>query len=196
MSNPIMIQTPQNGARLFKTLNLRQHVKLVASMAFAGLVLACAPAQAVEATTNTTPNRGSCSGVGFIWWSELLAPETEKLTDFYSKVMGWNTKVVDADDQTQEPSSPEDRYTIFLNGNQEVAGLMRANHPVAPHTGLGWFTYMEVEDVAATIEKVEANGGTILRDPMETENGDVIAVVNDPMGNVFGIVTPAQKPNC
>lgn len=196
MSNPFMTQTTQNGARPFKFPGFRHHAKAVASLAFAGLLLASAPAQAVEAATNTTPNRGSCSGVGFIWWSELLAPETEKLTDFYSKVIGWNTKVVDADDQTQEPSAPEDRYTIFLNGNQEVAGLMRANHPVAPHTGLGWFTYIEVADVDATIEKVEANGGTILRDPMETENGDVIAVVNDPMGNVFGIVTPVEKPNC
>jgi len=170
-------------------------------------MLAAAPAVAEPAATVATgpvvatapikaPGSGACSGGGYIWWSELLAPETEKLTDFYSKVIGWNIKVVDADDSARAPVTPDDRYTTFMNGDQAIAGLMKANHPVAVHSGLGWFTYIEVADVDEAIEKVEANGGSVLRPPAENENGDRIAVVNDPMGNVFGLVTPADEPSC
>lgn len=196
MSNSLVTPAPHNEASLFPNRDRHRTAKTIASLAIAGLLLACAPAQAVEAVPDEAPSAATCSSVGTIWWSELLAPETEKLTEFYSKVIGWKVKVVDAEDHTLPPRTPDDRYTTFSNGVEEVAGLMKANHPVAAHSGLGWFTYIEVADVEETIEKVEASGGTVLREPVETENGDEIAVISDPMGNVFGIVTPAERAGC
>lgn len=199
MSEPLTA-TPasRSGARLFHTLSLRRHASMFALLAISGAMLVCAPVGANEIAANRTPSSPpaaaaakTCSGA--IWWSELLAADTEKLTDFYSKVIGWNVKIVDAEDQSQPPSSPDNRYTIFSSGDDQVAGLMKANHPVAAHPGLGWFTYIQVADVDATAEKVEASGGSVLRHPVDTETGDRIAVVSDPMGNVFGIVTPAEK---
>ena len=57
-------------------------------------------------------------------WNELLTPETEKISNFYANVIGWKIKVTDAEDQQRPPANPENRYTIFLNGDQEVAGLV------------------------------------------------------------------------
>ena len=158
------------------------------------VLLATAPAQADQTTTTLTPSGpATCDGVGTIWFSELLAPETDRLTEFYAKVMGWTTRIVDAEDQRQPPTSAEDRYTIFLNDDEDVAGLMRANHPVAIHSGTGWFTYIQVADVHATSAMAQANGGTILRAPLETPEGHWIALISDPMGNKFGLVTPNKK---
>lgn len=197
MSNSQVTPAHHNGALPSSIRGLYRHTKVFGSLAIAGFILASAPAQAVEATPTQAPSAApACSGLGTIWWSELLAPETEKLTDFYANVIGWKVKVVDAENHTLPPRTPDDRYTTFSNGDAEVAGLMKANHPVAAHSGLGWFTYIEVADVDETIEKVEASGGSVLRDPVETEDGDEIAVISDPMGNVFGIVTPAGRPRC
>ena len=143
-----------------------------------------------------SPAQDSCSRPGSIWWNELLAPDTDKLTDFYSKVIGWKTKVVDAENQTMPARTPNDRYTVFMDGDQEIAGLMRANHPEAIHAGLGWFTYIQVENVESAVATAQANGGSVLRPIMETDDGNRIAVISDPMGNVFGLVTPAASKGC
>ena len=137
-----------------------------------------------------------CLRNGAIWWNELLAPETEKLTAFYAKVIGRKTKIVDVEDQRRPARSPQDRYTIFMDGDQEVAGLMRANHPEAIHSRAGWFTYIQVADVEVAAETAQAEGGTILREPTEISDGSNVAVVSDPMGNVFGLVTPPKKGPC
>jgi predicted enzyme related to lactoylglutathione lyase len=152
---------------------------------------AVAPAAAAAPQASTT-----CSRTATVWWSELLAPETERLTDFYAKVMGWNTKIVDAEDQSEPARTPDDRYTIFTDGVREVAGLMKANHPEAAHTALGWFTYMQVPDVEAAVAKAVQAGGKLLREPTESSEGHIIAVISDPMGNAFGLVTPANNNRC
>lgn len=199
MSNSFSTIASRIGASLIPARRSCQKTGTFAPLALAAaacVMFSGSPVQAVPTTDSPTAEKQTCSNVGSIWWSELLAPETEKLTDFYAKVIGWNVKVVDADDPTRPATTPDNRYTIFLGGDEEVAGLMKANHPLAAHSGVGWLTYIEVDDVEETIEKVIASGGTILREAWETENGDEIAVISDPMGNVFGIVTPAEKSSC
>lgn len=176
---------------------LRTSLSKFAIAGVAAALLAAAPAQADQTAPALTPSApATCDdGIGTIWFSELLSPETDRLTDFYAKVMGWTTRIVDAEDQRQPATTPEDRYTIFLNGDEDVAGLMKANHPVAIHSGTGWFTYMQVADVQATAAMAQAHGGTILRAPLETPEGHWIALISDPMGNKFGLVTP-KKTDC
>src|SRR5690606_28674578 len=149
-----------------------------------------APAQSVQA------GMSACTGGGYVGWNDLLTPETEKISIFYGNVIGWNINVTDGEYQQRPPANPENRYAIFLNGDQEVAGLMQANHPAAIHSGGGWFTYFQVADVDTAVAKVKLNGGTILRHPIETADGNRIALVSDPAGTICGLVTPAAKPEC
>lgn len=184
------------GARPSHSGTIRKPVARFAFAAVAGLTLAAALASANDVSVTRPATETSCPRGGAIWWNELLAPETEKLTNFYARVIGWKTKVVDAEDQSQPPRSPSDQYTIFLDGDQEAAGLMRATHPEAVHSGLGWFTYIQVADVEAASATAQAAGGTVLRPPVATADGTRIAVISDPMGNVFGLVTPGKKGGC
>jgi predicted enzyme related to lactoylglutathione lyase len=170
----------------------------VALAVMAGLTLA----GAVWAQVKDEPAAGSspetaCGRAGAVWWNELLAPETEKLGEFYAKVIGWNTKVVDVEDQSQPPRTPNDRYVVFMDGgDQEVAGLMSANHPEAIHSRAGWFTYIQVANVDLAAAIAQATGGTVVRQPADTSDGNRVAVISDPAGNAFGIVTPAKKGPC
>ena len=160
------------------------------------LALACTGTVTEASAQNVQSETSACTSAGYVWWNELLTPETEKISNFYANVIGWKIKVTDAEDQQRPPANPENRYTIFLNGDQEVAGLMQANHPAAIHSGVGWFTYFQVADVDTAVAKVKLNGGTILRHPIETADGNRIALVSDPAGTIYGLVTPAVKPEC
>lgn len=170
---------------------------LKAAAVIAALMVTVAPAPAEEPMTSRQPTGGTgCSGVGMIWWNELLTLEPEKLSDFYAGVVGWSTKVVDVEDQAQPPSSQANRYTIFLKGTQEVAGLMRSDNPSAIHNSPGWFIYFQVENLEAALAKAEATGGTILRQPTSISDGNRVALLKDPAGNVFGLVTTPNGPSC
>lgn len=164
-------------------------------LAVMSLALA-APADAVGETEPVAETDAArCDGT--VWWSELLSPETERLTEFYSRVIGWKSRVVDTDDQMIPPTSSENRYTIFETGTQHrAAGLMNADHPEAIHSLSGWFTYFQVEDIETAIQKVKINGGRVLRGPIETTEGNELALVRDPLGNVFGLVVPADGDSC
>lgn len=189
----------------FQSGTVRKMLVASAFVAMAGLVAtgparaantAEQPATAAPAAAAAPQASTTCSRTATVWWSELLAPETERLTDFYAKVMGWNTKIVDAEDQSEPARTPDDRYTIFSDGQREIAGLMKANHPEAVHTTVGWFTYMQVPDVEAAVAKAVQAGGKVLREPAESAEGHMIAVISDPMGNAFGLVTPANNSRC
>lgn len=157
-------------------------------------------AEEIELSSDTriTPsNSDICSGVGTVWWNELLAPETKTLGGFYSNLFGWKSKLVDVTDQDAPPSTENDRYTIFMSGEDEIAGMMSENHPEAiKPQGKGWFVYIQVADVEHTITVAEQQGGTIIQRPFDIAGGHRVAVIRDPGGNFFGVVTPAGFSNC
>lgn len=162
----------------------------------AGLMLASGTVQADEAKARPAATPATCANVGQVWWNELLAPDTDQLSDFYSKVFGWSKSVVDVELQRPPATSPEDKYYLFKRGDQDVAGLMRFRHPDAPSKSVGWFVYIQVANVQNAVAAVEANGGNVMYAPALNPDGNEIAVVRDPMGNVFGLVTPASAKNC
>ncbi len=168
-----------------------------------GMLLTCVASTmflcgAANADQTPAENLGkvACSGVGQVWWNELLAPETEQLSTFYEKVFGWSKAIVDVELQRPPATSPDDKYVMFTNNKQEVAGLMRYHHPDAPSSNVGWFVYIQVANVKTSVEHVQNNGGTIIYEPAEMPDGNTIAVVRDPKGNIFGLVTPASASNC
>jgi len=174
---------------------LRKGLFGIAATAAAGVALGTWTPAAAQSTVRPASDK-QCTGSGHVWWSELLAPETDKLTDFYTKVRGWTKKVVDVEDQSEPPSSPDDKYTIFLAADQEVAGMMKPSHPEAAHTASGWFTYIQVADVDASAVAAKASGGTVLKPPSDVTDTTRIAIVSDPLGNVFGLVTSTSKGPC
>jgi len=146
----------------------------------------------LESTTPATP---PCSRPGYVWWNELLATDTDKLAAFYADVIGWTIRAVDPENTRLPPRTLEDRYILFMDGSQEAAGLIKSGHRDAAHPGAGWFMYIHVLDVDAAVTKVQEKGGKVLRSVATTAEGDRIVIVSDPLGNLFGLVTPA-KPGC
>ena len=57
---------------------------------------------------------------------------------------------------------------------------------VAPY----WGAYIAVDDVDASVSKVEALGGKVLVPAMDAEGAGRFATLQDPQGAVFSIIKP------
>jgi uncharacterized protein len=91
---------------------------------------------------------------------------------FYRAVFDWSIR----DPETDSPA--------FQDGTGHVIGHFIDDQPVAGDAGVRPYIY--VEDVPATVERILANGGEVLKTPFA--EGDVtVATFRDPAGNVLGV---------
>ncbi|QPF92588.1 VOC family protein [Bradyrhizobium commune] len=117
---------------------------------------------------------------GHFVWYELLTTDVPSAAAFYAEVVGWTAK---------DASSPELAYTLLTTGGAPVVGLMNL-----PEEGVRmgatprWLGYVAVDDMDVMIAQIRRLGGTILVSPTDSNIGR-IAVVADPQGATFGLVT-------
>lgn len=108
---------------------------------------------------------------GGISYLRIPAPEPRRSAAFYEAVFGWS---VDA-----ERDSPR-----FEDGTGHVIGHLMVDLPVAGEAGV--LPYVFVERVDETLEKVVAQGGTVVTPPYP-EGNLLVATFRDPAGNVVGV---------
>jgi predicted enzyme related to lactoylglutathione lyase len=92
--------------------------------------------------------------------------------DFYARVFGWQIR------------KRGDGSTAFDDNVGEVSGAWVLGRPPSPSPGL--LVYIMVDSVAATIDKVVANGGEIVQ-PIGADAPEITARFRDPGGNVLGL---------
>lgn len=126
-------------------------------------------------------------------WNELATRDSAAARAFYETALGWDFEEAD--------SSPSEYWTIRLDSKS--AGDPYAddhfNGGIITMTGqwgelpAHWTVYFTVADTDATAEKLSDLGGTVSVPPFDTEAGRM-AVVNDPQGGAFSIISmPDQK---
>lgn len=76
------------------------------------------------------------------------------------------------------------RATEFEDGTGHVIGHFIRDLPVAGDAG--HIPYVYVEAVDETLDKVTANGGTIIRSPF-SEGNLLVSTIHDPAGNLLGV---------
>jgi predicted enzyme related to lactoylglutathione lyase len=91
-------------------------------------------------------------------------------------------------------SGPSGTYTIVSTSNADVGGIMAlAAEACAAGAKPSWVAYIGVDDVDAFVKKVKAAGGSIQRPTDEIPGIGRFAVVADPHGAVFMMMTPLSK---
>lgn len=174
-----------------------RRLKIVAAaIALAGL--SCLPAQAQQSGSRPTVGAPTapCTGVGLVWWAELLNDDLDAAAKFYTSVLGWTSKSADVRNLRLPPRTPADTYVVFSAEGSEAAGLMRKDHPNAVHATKGWVVYFQVRDLDRSLALARDGGGTILKQPFETGEGNRMALVQDPTGAVVGLVQPGKNEPC
>jgi len=109
---------------------------------------------------------------GKICYIELPAMDIPRSSEFYQAVFGWSVR------------SRGDGKLAFDDTVGEVSGTWVTGRPPAREPGI--LIYVMVDSVAATIEKVIANGGELVQ-PIGADAPEITARFRDPAGNVLGL---------
>ncbi|MEM1083557.1 MAG: VOC family protein [Verrucomicrobiota bacterium] len=109
---------------------------------------------------------------GIFSWRELATKDPEGSKKFYTDLLGWNT---------MDMPMPNGDYTMFMNGESPVAGLMQLPADKA-ETSTTWINYITVEDLDATVAKAESLGAKLCMPPTEVPGKGRFAGLADPQG--------------
>ena len=119
---------------------------------------------------------------GFNWY-ELMTPDPEGAKAFYEPVVGWS--------MTTGHGDTDDYGFLTAPDGAMVGGMLRLSQEM---TGGGakpcWLGYIHVADVDATVREIEAKGGRCLMPARDVEMAGRIAMVADPGGAPFYVMTP------
>jgi uncharacterized protein len=110
-------------------------------------------------------------GNGKICYVEMPANDIARSAEFYEKVFGWKTR------------RRGDGAIAFDDGVGQVSGTWITGRPPATP---GLLIYIMVDDMAATIGAVQANGGEIVQ-PVGADAPEITARFRDPGGNIIGL---------
>ncbi len=117
---------------------------------------------------------------GSMCWNELMTSDTDGAGKFYTNLFGWTTETMEMGEAGL--------YTMWTRGegNRPGGGMIAIptdKGPIPPH----WLLYFAVEDPAASLAQAEKLGGQAIVPVTDIPNAGSFAVIQDPVGAVFGI---------
>jgi len=120
-------------------------------------------------------------------WHELMTPDPEAAKTFYGKVIGWKTIPMEG--------APM-QYTLWLTGDAPdttIGGMMELTKEAADMGAPpNWLAYIEVPDADAAVEQTVKAGGKVIVPAKFVEQAGRFAILQDPQGVVFAVITSAQ----
>lgn len=117
-------------------------------------------------------------------WQELVTADQDVSGNFFSKLLGWNLKQVDAGEFGI--------YTLFQKEGQDIAGMMNPT-PDTSGEGSYWHSYIAVEDIDNCAEKTVELGGKVLVPPHDVPDVGRVCAVSDPTGAVVHLMQPINS---
>src|SRR6516165_1348726 len=117
---------------------------------------------------------------GKFLWHELMTTDPSGAGSFYTKVLGWKPQPWDKD-----PS-----YTLLSAEKGPAGGAMQL--PPGTTGGPQWLAYVGTPDINGTVATAERLGGRVIKGVTDLPGGGKYAVLGDPQGATFGVVSPAS----
>jgi predicted enzyme related to lactoylglutathione lyase len=120
-------------------------------------------------------------------WYELMTPDPKAGQAFYTKLFGWGLQDFEA---AKEP------YVMWTRNDEPFGGVMRLPDEAKqmgapPH----WLPYVGVTKTDTTVDEATKLGARVFVPPTDIPGGGRFAVLGDPQGAVFGVVSSSQpKP--
>jgi predicted enzyme related to lactoylglutathione lyase len=112
-------------------------------------------------------------------WVEIRVRDLEKAKNFYGKLFDWKI----TGDENKDWA-----YWLIDTGEKPGGGMWR----FPQGKPLGVLVYISVDDIDKTLETVVKLGGKVVV-PKSKENGNAMATIADPDGNIIGLHQSAKK---
>ncbi|MGP3984880.1 VOC family protein [Streptomyces sp. KR80] len=130
------------------------------------------------------PGAGVTGENGAMVWNELNTTDRGTAMPFYSRALGIETSPMEG---------AEGYFALTVNG-RTVGGMQDMPEGVPPGTPSHWMVYFAVDDTDAAVAKLTSLGGTVLKPAFDMMAGRM-AVVQDPQGAPFALITPVPPPS-
>ncbi len=118
-------------------------------------------------------------------WNELMTRDLTSAEEFYSKVFGW---------QYITHEMPHGNYTVIEGGvNGGLGGMLQMPAEVPENIPNHWGVYFTVEDLEASVAKVEELGGNVAMPTMELPGVGRVSTLLDSWGASFILMQPNEQ---
>ena len=121
------------------------------------------------------------AGPTHLGYGDVSVPDVDAAIAFYGDVFGWTKG------ETSHAGAGPYNF-LQLSEHGDTCGMYTMPEGGRP----GWTHYVHVDDVAATVARVEGLGGSIIVPVTEVPNAVTFAIAADPTGAIIGI---AHNPN-
>ncbi len=117
-------------------------------------------------------------------WFELNTDDPEAAAKFYTELLGW---------KVESKEMGPTKYSAIINGTKEL-GMIQALSEEAKQkkTTPSWLGYISVASVDGAVAAATAGGATVMLPAMDMPGVGRFALVTDPWGASFGLVTSSD----
>jgi predicted enzyme related to lactoylglutathione lyase len=125
----------------------------------------------------------------FIWY-ELMTTDANAASRFYGAVVGWHVA-----GQPDQLAGGMDYRAIARDDGGSAGGMLQLTTDMQSHgASPSWVAYFHVNNVDQAVQAITADGGRALMPKMTLPVGE-IAMVCDPLGAPFYVMTPVPPPD-
>jgi uncharacterized protein len=115
-------------------------------------------------------------------WNELITDRPDLALPFYEAVLGMTYSTMEM--------APGQNYRVLKAGGADVGGCMEPPMAGVPNH---WHVYFAVVDADATAATAAAQGGQVPVGPLDIPSVGRSAVLTDPQGAMFSVLTPVPQ---
>jgi hypothetical protein len=170
--------SPAGGTLMFPPMDVMQYGRMAMGTDPEGAPFGVwQPAEHIGAELVNMPNT--------LVWNELQTRQPDKVRAFYESVFDWGS------------AADENGYVTYQVDGRTHAGMITMDENWGPEIPANWSVYFMVEDVAAKAELAQKLGGSVMVPPTEAGAMGIFAVIQDPQGGVFNIMSfkgPVDPP--
>jgi hypothetical protein len=119
---------------------------------------------------------------GAMRWNEQMSRDFEGSKAFYAAVFGY---------EYGDMSGDGFKYATFKVDGKDVGGIGDLHAGVPAGTPAGWRVYFGAANMDASVARVQANGGSVICEPVDHPYGRMSTVADD-QGAVFSLLSAAR----
>lgn len=120
---------------------------------------------------------------GTFLWDELITDDVESAKLFYCDLFSWRFHDIDV--------TQNSHYTVLKKIDN--ADVVRVTHQSFDKVALAtWIPYLATDDVDVAIANAKVLGASVCEEVTYMPNGERKAILTDPTGTVFGLLTSRE----